>query len=71
MTRQQLVKHYVAKASSREAAIRATGLRPEQHDVEVAKAREAHARRALAVSEAAWLKAKRELEVVLDRIDAG
>ena len=36
---------------------------------ETARAREALARRALAVSEAAWLKAKADLETLLDEID--
>ena len=69
MTRQQLVKHYVAKARSRTATIKSAGLRADQHERLVAEAREAQARRALAISEERWLKARRDLDAVLDRID--
>ena len=43
---------------------------PHEYELLVAEAREAQARRALATSEAAWLKAKADLEALLDEIDA-
>ena len=64
-----ITRYYAGRAAQRHSMIRDAGLHPYVHKLRVAEARYAETQRALAISEAAWLKAKADLEALLDEID--